>query len=58
MNIPNWIEDQISKEQIQSIEAHIAKIEKLSSAEVVPMIVRSSIPSYICLLYTSDAADD
>ncbi|MAF91642.1 MAG: hypothetical protein CL674_10265 [Bdellovibrionaceae bacterium] len=47
MNIPNWIEDQISKEEIQSIEAHIAKIEKLSSAEVVPMIVRSSIPSYI-----------
>ncbi|MEC9281186.1 MAG: hypothetical protein VX642_00635 [Bdellovibrionota bacterium] len=47
MNVPTWIENQISKDEIKKIESKIAKIEDVSSAEVIPMIVRSSIPSYI-----------
>ncbi len=44
-NIPSWLVKKLSTEDLNSIEQAIILAEKSTSAEIVPMIVRSSTPT-------------
>jgi putative membrane protein len=46
MNIPKWLEINLTKKGLEQIEKSIIEAEKKTNAEIVPMIVKESSYSY------------
>ncbi|MFK8138386.1 MAG: TPM domain-containing protein [Bdellovibrionales bacterium] len=49
-NIPNWLKSVLKPEELKEIEEAVVLAEKNTSAEIVPVIVRSSIPKFYYFL--------
>ena len=46
MNIPKWLEKNVTKKGLENIEKSVVKAEHKTNAEIVPMIVKESSYSY------------
>lgn len=51
MSTFEWLGDEISPEDIKYLEEAVAKAELKTSAEIVPMLVKSSVPKFIWVLF-------
>lgn len=56
MEIPYWAKNKISPEDLPKIESAIARLESKSRVELVPMLVRSSVPQHVLLYLTAAKA--
>lgn len=50
MNVPNWLQKDFCLEKVEAFEDHIYKAELKTSAEIIPMVVKRSLPAYIELM--------
>ena len=56
---PNGVKVSIALEEIGlSYEAHTVKLNETTTPEFLSLNPNNKIPAIICLLYTSDAADE
>jgi putative membrane protein len=57
MKVPGWLEKEFCLDKVKAFEEHIYQAELKTSAEIIPMVVKESVPRYIeimaALVYAS-----